>query len=122
MKDLKVSIEQYVKDNWTESPIFWFGTDFNAKGLTDYVQVKVLPSERNILDSTSCTEELVVFFEVLAYSNNYTETFAILDRFATMMRASSFDFDSETTYEFGYQENNIWFNIWRTNINAYNDL
>ncbi len=122
MKDLKVSIEQYVKDNWTESPIFWFGTDFNAKGLTDYVQVKVLPSERNTLDSTSCTEELVVFFEVLAYSDNYTETFAMLDRFSTMMRASSFDFDSETTYEFGYQENNIWFNIWRTNINAYNDL
>jgi len=122
MKDLKVSIEQYIKDNWTESPVFWFGVDFDASGLTDYVQVKVLPSERNILDSTSCTEELVVFLEVFAYSNNYTETFAMLDRFATIMRASPFDFDSETTYEFGYQDNNIWFNIWRTNINAYNDL
>ena len=47
MKDLKVSIEQYIKDNWTESPVFWFGVDFDAKGLTDYVQVKILPNGRD---------------------------------------------------------------------------
>ncbi len=122
MTELKTSIEQYIKDNWVESPVFWFGTDFDAKNIDAYIQVKVLPNNREILDLNSCNEKPSVFLEVYAYANTYTETFAMLDRVFTMMQSSSFDADLTSEYDNGYQDNNMWFNIWRTNIYSYNEL
>jgi len=121
MQSLKQNIEQYIKDNWAETPIFWFGTDFNAKNIDKYIQVKVLPNEREKIGLNVCSKKVGIFLEIYAYAHEDIESIGMLDRVSDMFDLSTFDTDSTSTYGSGYQDNNMWFNTWRVNVSKYNE-
>lgn len=119
MQALKQDIESYIKTNWATTPIFWYGTNFNAKGLSSYIEVKALPNPRNIMDLTQTDTKVGIFLEVYAYAETNTESIGMLDDIATLMDTSGFKKDSTSTYAPGYQENGIWFNTIRMNVFDY---
>lgn len=39
----KKSIEQFIYDNWTYTPIHWSGIDFNIEGLSEWIRIAYVP-------------------------------------------------------------------------------
>ena len=72
MDVLKQTVEKYIQDNYSDTKIHFFGTDFDSKGLNSWVQVKFSPVnpivEDNLPKPTSPYAASKAAAESIAYS------------------------------------------------------
>jgi len=79
MKSLKIEIEKYFVDHWTQTPIQFQGSTFTQA--SEWISVVFIPLDRSLyaFDGGNGRKMDTVMVKVLSYSDNPTKTLGLED-------------------------------------------
>ncbi len=110
MDVLKQTVEKYIQDNYSDTKIHFFGTDFDSKGLNSWVQVKFSPVNPIVEDSQSKCGEVEGLLEIYTYAKNTLTSLTMANQLQTLVRnQNTFFVGSSIPMEQSTFDNNIWF-------------
>lgn len=83
--ELKQGISNFFHTNWTETPIDWFGLEFNIEGLNEWIAISVEPtsSKNSDISGVGYKQNAVINLEI--YSIKENRTFELYDMISNML-------------------------------------
>jgi len=105
---LKKLIEEQVKNNWIDTPVHYFGTDFNSLNIDEWVQVKFSPMPKNINDSMGNCVTVQGLVEIYTYGKSLKDCYENAEELDVILRANlDYNIKTEVIYDQGTFDNNI---------------
>lgn len=83
--ELKQGISNFFHTNWTETPIDWYGLEFNIEGLNEWITISVEPtsSKNSDISGIGYKQNAVINLEI--YSIKENRTFELYDMISNML-------------------------------------
>lgn len=84
--DTKRGVSAFFFQNWTETPIHWFGLEFDINGLDEWIFVSYTHTSSKNADINGSDYRENGVIDILIYARTENRTFEIYDMISNMLR------------------------------------
>ncbi len=107
---LKQYVEQTFVDNWSSTPIHFYGVDFDSSGLDEWIQVKFSPLDTSYSDSLAECIQITGLVELYTYAKTLRDAMVLADNaLAVIGLTTNYVVLSDVPTEQGTFDNNVWY-------------
>jgi hypothetical protein len=83
--ELKQGISSFFHTSWTETPIHWYGLEFEIEGLSEWIRISIEPTSSANSDISGVGYKQNAIINIEIYCDKENRTFEIYDIISNML-------------------------------------
>ena len=108
-KESKYYFEKLFIDSWIDTPVHFVGQEFDASGLTQWVNPRYTPSGGSLKGLSGGRTQVTASLDIICWAKNEVEVFDLSDKIVAFMasKATEFTISKFEVNDHGWDDSNM---------------